>query len=197
MLFGPYPQVYNFNDYAINLTPAYKHLGSWTQWDGKLAKEMQYKISTMIAAKADLQEIWKSRESSVAQRVNAVRAFLESRLFFNASVWFEATSADIVRLNHAWASIARTVVGAWHEGKPVGSNQSVLQACGLPDAETVVRRARLALARKAIDLGGPFLRGLLATTPTWQNCFKSDAAWLQSHVEKLAYAPSPFVDVGF
>jgi hypothetical protein len=176
----------------LRVVPCYVHLGGVVHADGSLGPEFANRAAQANGAYMALsRKVFGRADVQVGTKLKAVRAFVESRLLYNAATWQRART--YAPLEAVRRRVFARVLGVKLEDHV--ADRILWAAAGTLPVEAVIRGRRLLYLAKVLTVAPPELWYLVASgsqaSSSWAGLIRDDLCWLrEQHISFLAL-PSP------
>lgn len=155
--------------FSISVVGAYRHLGTWIQVGGGIARELKVKFATAHDAMTKYRsQIFANRAMTLVRKRQFFDSLVLSVISYNAAVWVPRNKKQGGQLDSAFHRLYQRFA-VLHFGVPAmtWSRKWLLYKLGLPEAAIVMLVARLRYLGQLIVAGQPILWALLQRDRTW------------------------------
>ena len=183
----------------VQCVPAYKHLGSMRSATESMAAEIRARCASVASIAGRLSaKVLRNPHIGVAMKANIVKAYILSRVLYNAGAWPTLTSAELSRLHSCIMKLMRRIAATGlGKDKPAAdeptswtSDQETYMTTGFAAPVVMVARLRLLLMLRVLSKAPTCLRlALAAAAParrSWYKAVANDFQWFANNTTQLS-----------
>lgn len=168
---------------TIQMVGSYKHLGTWIQAGGGVAKDVGVKFGiahdTMTKYKS---QIFANRAMALCRKRQFFDSLIMSALLYNTAVWVPRNKRQTMQIEAGFTKLYKRLA-LYHWGKQAltWSSHWTLYKMRLPSSTTVLTVARLRYLGQLVRTGQPILWALLQRDGEWHDRTNQDLAYLMEY----------------
>ena len=173
--------------FSVSVVGAYRHLGTWIQVGGGIARELKVKFATAHDAMTKYRsQIFANRAMTLRRKRQFFDSLVLSVITYNAAVWVPRNKRQEGQIESAFHRLyQRFAVLHYGASAMTWSRKWLLYKLSLPEAKIIMTVARLRYLGQLIVAGQPILWALLQRDCSWLLQLTHDLSCLELYCPEV------------
>ena len=175
------PTTSSYMPEPLQLTGAYRHLGTWLQVDGALTVEIKTRLGVAHATFTQFRiSVFGNKKMKCDKKLQLFDSLILSALYYNSATWPPLPNRQKKCFEKGVRGLyKRLAINHFGRSAMEWSDNAIAERLGILSPDVHLRGCRLRYLAHIIVDGDQALRATLQQFPQWWKLVEDDVAWLQ------------------